>query len=224
MRLALLSDQIPPEGAGGAEAVVWRLAQGLANDGHDVHVISTARVAAFEESRDDIPTYHIQTKYPERFRSWLSLWNPGSIGALRELLKRLQPDIVNAHNIHFFLSYHALKVARDAGAATVFSAHDVMPFAYSKLRHFVREDSRQIHLPDAYRLPPLYNLRKKPLSLQSLAQPCNPTLSQPLCRSAHGTESGIGGRLRGQQAAVRCSRVQWDQFAGMVTSGSHQGP
>ena len=160
MRLALLSDQIPPEGAGGAEAVVWRLAQGLANDGHDVHVISTTRGAAFEESRDDIPTYHIQTKYPERFRSWLSLWNPGSIRALRGLLKRLQPDIVNAHNIHFFLSYHALKVARDAGAATVFSAHDVMPFAYSKLRHFVREDSRQIHFPDAYRLPRFYNLRK----------------------------------------------------------------
>lgn len=157
MRLALLSDQIPPEGAG-AEAVVWRLAQGLADKGHDVHVVAATRGESFEEIRDGIPTYHIHSVYPERFRAWLSLWNPGTVGQLRALLRRLRPQIVNAHNIHLYLSYHALKIARDAGAATVFSAHDVMPFAYSKLRHFVRGDPRQINLPDAYRLPRLYNL------------------------------------------------------------------
>ncbi len=159
MRLALLSDQIPPEGAGGAEAVVWRLARGLADKGQDVHVIATTRRASFEEIRDDLPTYHIHSKYPERFRAWLSLWNPGTVGQLRALLQRLQPQVVNAHNIHFYLSYHALKVAQDAGAATVFSAHDVMPFAYSKLRHFARGSPRQINTPDAYRLPRFYNLK-----------------------------------------------------------------
>ncbi|MCY4070997.1 MAG: glycosyltransferase family 4 protein [Chloroflexi bacterium] len=160
MRLALLSDQIPPEGAGGAEAVVWRLARGLADEGHDVHVIAATRGASFEEIRDGVPTYHIHSVYPERFRAWLSLWNPRTVGQLRALLLRLQPQVVNAHNIHFYLSYHALKVARDAGAATVFSAHDVMPFAYSKLRHFTRGGPRQINLPDAYRLPRFYNLKK----------------------------------------------------------------
>ena len=160
MRLALLSDQIPPEGAGGAEAVVWRLARGLADKGQDVHVVATTRGAAFEEIRDGLPTYHIHSEYPERFRAWLSLWNPGTVSQLRALLRRLQPQIVNAHNIHFYLSYHALKIARDAGAATVFSAHDVMPFAYSKLRHFARGGPRQINLPDAYRLPRFYNLKR----------------------------------------------------------------
>jgi len=160
MRLALLSDQIPPEGAGGAEAVVWRLARGLADKGQDVHVIATTRGASFEEIRDDLPTYHIHSKYPERFRAWLSLWNPGTVGQLRALLRRLQPQVVNAHNIHFYLSYHALKVAQEAGAATVFSAHDVMPFAYSKLRHFARGGPRQINTPDAYRLPRFYNLKR----------------------------------------------------------------
>lgn len=160
MRLVLLSDQIPPEGVGGAEAVVWRLARGLADKGQDVHVIATTRGASFEEIRDGVPTYHIHSKYPERFRAWLSLWNPGAVSELRALLRRLQPEIVNAHNIHFYLSYHALKIARDAGAATVFSAHDVMPFAYSKLRHFARRGPRQINLPDAYRLPRFYNLKR----------------------------------------------------------------
>ncbi|MCY4537441.1 MAG: glycosyltransferase family 4 protein [Chloroflexi bacterium] len=160
MRLALLSDQIPPEGAGGAEAVVWRLARGLADKGQDVHVVATTKGASFEEIRDDIPTYHIHSKYPERFRAWLSLWNPVTVGQLRALLRRLQPQVVNAHNIHFYLSYHALKVARDAGAATVFSAHDVMPFAYSKLRHYTRGGPGQVILPDAYRLPRFYNLQR----------------------------------------------------------------
>ncbi len=159
MKLVLLSDQIPPEGRGGAEAVVWRLARGLADRGQEVHVVATTRGDSFEEIRESLPTYHIHSKYPERFRPWLSLWNPGTVAPLRVLLRRLRPQIVNAHNIHFYLSYHALKVAREAGAATVFSAHDAMPFVYSKLRHFVRGDPRPINLPEAYRLPRFYNLK-----------------------------------------------------------------
>ena len=160
MRIALLSDRIPPEGRGGAESVVWRLAGGLQASGHDVHVIATTPQPAFEEVRAGIPTYHLQAGYPERFRAWLSLWNPQTIGPLRRLLRRLKPDVVNAHNIHFYLSWHSLKVAREASISTVFSSHDVMPFAYGKLWHFVQADSRKIQLPADYRLPFGFNLRQ----------------------------------------------------------------
>ena len=160
MRIVLLSDRIPPEGRGGAESVVWRLAHGLRAAGHDVHIIAATARAAFEEVREGIPTYHLQAGYPLRFRAWLSLWNPQTIGAFRQLLRRLKPDIVNAHNIHVYLSWHSLKVAREAGIGTVFSSHDVMPFAYGKLRHFVQADSRRIKLPADYRLPPGFNLRQ----------------------------------------------------------------
>lgn len=160
MRIALLSDRIPPEGRGGAEAVVWRLAAGLQAAGHDVHVIAATPNAAFEEVREGIPTHHLHAGYPERFRAWLSLWNPQTVGAFRRLLRRLQPDVVNAHNIHFYLSWHSLKVARAAGIGTVFSAHDVMSFAYGKLRHFVQADGRKIRLPADYRLPAGFNLRQ----------------------------------------------------------------
>ena len=165
MRVVLLCDQIPPEGVGGAEAVLWRLARGLAAAGQDVHVIASTRGKAFEETRANLPTYHIRAAYPERFRAWLSLCNPATVGPLRALLRRLRPQVVNAHNIHFYLGYHALKIAQDAGAATVFSAHDVMPFAYSKLRHFARAGVAlpdlpgSLGLPAAYRLPRFYNLK-----------------------------------------------------------------
>ena len=140
--------------------MVWRLANGLMAAGHDVHVIAATTGTPVEEVRAGIPTYHIQAAYPERFRAWLSLWNPQTVRAFRKLLQRIQPDIVNAHNIHFYLSYHTLKLANEAGCGVVFSGHDAMPFAYGKLTHFARPDASEMQLPGDYRLPPLYNLRQ----------------------------------------------------------------
>lgn len=160
MKILLLNDRIPPEGQGGAESVAWRLALGLKAAGHEVQVAAATDLASFEETRAGIRTWHLRARYPERFRAWLSLWNPQTAGALRALLRRTKPDVVNAHNVHFWLSYHSLKLARAAGCAVVFSGHDVMPFAYGKLRHFVKTDTRAINLPADYRLPATYNLRR----------------------------------------------------------------
>ncbi len=157
MKILLLSDRIPPEGRGGAEAVVWRLAQALTAAGHELHVAASTPGPPFEELRGGIPTYHLSARYPERFRAWLSLWNPQTAGALHRLLARLQPDVVNAHNIHSFLTYHALTQARVAGCGVVFSAHDAMPLVYGKLpAAFGDRDPAQ---PGGFRLPSGYNLR-----------------------------------------------------------------
>lgn len=160
MRILLLSDRIPPEGKGGAEAVVWRLAQGLAAAGHEPHIIAATREADFEETRAGIKTYHIQAGYPERFRAWLSLRNPQTVRAFRSLLARIQPAVVNAHNIHYILSYHTLKLAREAGCGVVFSAHDAMPFVYGKLPHSFSPAAIERRAADNHRLPHLYNLRQ----------------------------------------------------------------
>lgn len=168
MRIVLMNDRIPPEGKGGAESVVWRLAQGLSHAGHDVHVVVATPDQPFEDHRAEIPIYHLHTAYPKRFRAWISLWNPQTIRPFRVLLQRLQPDIVNAHNIHFDLSYRTLKVAHDMGIGTVFSSHDVMPFAYTKLTHFIQPDINAIHLPDDYRLPAGFNLRQNRLRYNPL--------------------------------------------------------
>lgn len=160
MRILLLSDSIPPSGKGGAETVVWRLARGLAAAGHETHVIAATPGDAFEETRDGIPTYHIRARYPQRFRAWLSLWNPQTVSPFRQLLGRIQPDVVNAHNIHSLLSYHTLKLAREAGCGVVFSAHDAMTFAYGKLPSSFSEDGPELFSQGDYRLPRGYNLRR----------------------------------------------------------------
>ncbi|MCY3781616.1 MAG: glycosyltransferase family 4 protein, partial [Chloroflexi bacterium] len=183
MKILLLNDRIPPEGKGGAESVVWRLARGLtAAGGHEAHVIATTPDAAFEELRGGVPTYHIHAGYPERFRAWLSLWNPQTARAFGKLLTWIKPDVVNAHNIHFQLSYHALKLARAAGCGVVFSAHDAMPFAYGKLPPSFSPASADSLEAGAYRLPRGYNLRRNRFRYNPIR---NAIIKRALERHAH---------------------------------------
>jgi glycosyltransferase involved in cell wall biosynthesis len=160
MRVVILSDRIPPENRGGAGKVAWALAGGLRATGHDVHLIAATTGAPFEQVREGIPTYHLHSSYPERWRGWLALYNPQTVGQIRRLLEQLRPDVVNAHNIHAELSYSCLTVAHHMGIATVFNSHDVMPFAYNKPKHFIDPARCGVASPDDYRLPRFYNLKQ----------------------------------------------------------------
>ncbi len=160
MKILLLNDRIPPEGRGGAEAVVWRLALGLRARGHQVHIAAATERASFDALREGIQTHHLHARYPERFRSWLSLYNPQTARAFRHLLARIRPDVVNAHNVHAWLSWHTLRQARDFGCRVVFSGHDCMPIVYGKMRYFVDPAGGRARIPAAYHLPRLHNLRE----------------------------------------------------------------
>ena len=160
MKILLLNDRIPPEGRGGAEAVVWRLAVGLRARGHQVHIAAATGRDSFDDLRAGIPTHHLPVRYPERFRSWLSLYNPQVAGAFRRLLARIQPDVVNAHNVHAWLSWHTLRQAREFGCRVVFSGHDCMPVVYGKMSYFINPGDKRVRSPEAYRLPRLHNLRE----------------------------------------------------------------
>lgn len=158
MRILLLNDRIPPENRGGAGEVVWRLALALRDAGHEIHVVAATPEASFTALRDGIPTYHLHSRYPERWRAYLSLYNPQTATALSALYDQIRPDVVNGHNIHADLGYASLTLAHRRGIRTVFSSHDVMPFAYAKMRYCI--DPARAGIPQsAYRLPPFYNLR-----------------------------------------------------------------
>jgi glycosyltransferase involved in cell wall biosynthesis len=160
LKIIILSDRIPPENVGGAGKVAWNLALGLQAAGHEVHVIAATFKPSFREQRSGIETYHLQTQYPIRWHSWVSLYNPQTVGPLRRLLKELKPDVVNGHNVHQYLSYASLRVAHDLGLPAVFTSHDAMPFAYTKFDAFIDPQRGAVSTPDQYRLPPLYNLRQ----------------------------------------------------------------
>jgi glycosyltransferase involved in cell wall biosynthesis len=160
VRILILADRIPPENAGGAEKIAWALACGLRDNGHDVHVIAATFEPSFDEVREGIPTYHLHAQYRMRFQPYRMIYNPQTAGDLKRLYAQIRPDLVNAHNIHNGLSYYSLTLAHRMGIPTVFSSHDVMPFAYNRLTYFVDPAQCGVQSPAQYRLPPFFNLRQ----------------------------------------------------------------
>lgn len=139
MKILILTDDFPPYAYGGAGVVAYRLSREYRRQGHDVFVVSATscrdRVGCREV--DGISVKFLCSSYPERFRAYLSLYNPWIVPQVGRLFKEISPDVVHAHNMHAHLSYHSLKVAHDRGIPVVLTAHDVMSFAYNKLYHFI---------------------------------------------------------------------------------------
>lgn len=156
MRILILSDRIPPENIGGAGKIAWLHAQGLHSAGHDVHVITATPHTSFEEIRDNIPTYHLHSRTPNRWRAWLSLYNPQTARAVKRLIQRIQPDLIHAHNVHTDLGYVSLRQP----IPVFFTAHDTMSVTYTKMDHFI--DTTDC-TANRYHLPRGYNLRQNRL-------------------------------------------------------------
>lgn len=135
MKIVLLHDQFPPEGFGGAAHSTALIAEGLLREGHDVSVITTCRKRsdAGEMEYRGIKTWSIYSDYPDRWRAYLSLYNPSVVREVKRLLAELRPDVVHIHNVHQYLSYHCFALAKRYAKAVVFTARDVMSFNYGKL-------------------------------------------------------------------------------------------
>jgi len=135
MKILILQDNFPPKSYGGAGVVAFNMAKGFKDRGYDVSVISTVKDKKEEGESEykGIKIYSIYSNYSERWRSYLSLYNPMTVKKVRNIIETINPDVVFAHNIHFDLSYHSLKLAKESGARVFLIAHDVMLFHYGKL-------------------------------------------------------------------------------------------
>lgn len=160
MHIALLGDSLPPTSAGGAGQIVWQLGLGLVSVGHQVTFVTATPGPSRFEDRQGVPVHLIHSDYPDHWRAWFGLMNPQTVLPLNRLLNQLKPDVVHAHHVHYHLGYHCLVVGRFSGAATVFTAHDVMPFAYQPLTHFIDPARRDPCRDVEYELPFGYNWRQ----------------------------------------------------------------
>lgn len=127
MKIALLTDQFPPDEQGGAGIAVYRMARQFANQGNSVCVITVTSSKEQEGSGfyQGLRVYRIYSSYDHRWRAYLSLYNPMTISKTRAILKSEHPDVVHAHNVHLHLSYHSLKVAHDLGIPVFLTAQIV---------------------------------------------------------------------------------------------------
>ncbi len=157
MKILILQDDFPPHHAGGAAVVAYNLAKGFKKSGHDILVITTVQKRSLvgRETMDGIEVERLFSEYHERWRGYLSLYNPQTIPALKKIMKKWQPDIVHVHNVHWYLSYHSLKIAGYTGAKVFLTAHDGMLFHYGK-----PHDDKRV---SALELMKSYRLRYNPL-------------------------------------------------------------
>lgn len=139
MKILILSDGFPPQALGGAEIVAFNLAEYFKRKEHQVFVITTCREKKDEGSIDyqGFKIFRIHTDYHERWRAYFSLYNPQTVGRVKELIQKINPDVVHAHNVHYYLSYHSLKIAKESGKPVFLTAHDMISYDYGKAVHSV---------------------------------------------------------------------------------------
>lgn len=135
MKILILSDDFPPQISGGASRVAFDLAIGLQRAGHQISVITTCREKKEEKDTNygGLNIFRIYANYHERWRAYLSLYNPQTVGRVKELIREIKPDVIHAHNLHRYLSYHCLKIAKKYCKAVFLTAHDAMLFNYERL-------------------------------------------------------------------------------------------
>ena len=161
MKILVLCDDFPPHHAGGAGTVAFSFAQEMQRHGHTVHIITTVRTKG-DAGVGEIAGMHIHriwSIYDLRFQAYVSMYNPRVVRQVHTLISEYKPDIVHAHNVHAYLSYASLMVAKRSGARVILTAHDVMSFNYGKLVEYINPNTLSIPTSFNYRTHWMYQLK-----------------------------------------------------------------
>ncbi|MBI5405860.1 glycosyltransferase family 4 protein [Candidatus Kaiserbacteria bacterium] len=150
MNIAVLHDNFPPHSVGGADIIAYNLAREYHRNGHTVLVITTTRDAARAgvTQVNGLTVHTIATSYDLRFQAYVSLWNIPVVAKVQRILADWKPEVVHAHNVHGYLSYRSLVVAKKLGARVILTVHDVMSFNYQKLTDFI--DPADLSVPTTF--------------------------------------------------------------------------
>lgn len=150
MHIALLNDDFPLEGGTSVAHLTKILAEELRASGHTVTVVCTHR----KEDDANVLTGEAGTivslpvSYRASLRHYFSLYNPIVSKELDAVLQRLQPDVVHAHNIHMYLTFDALRIAKKYTNKVFLTCHDAMTVAYGRV-HEAKKLSTIDHLQTA---------------------------------------------------------------------------
>lgn len=131
MKVLLANDKYGQKGA--SSFLVAQARAGLQARGHDVRVLTTHRTGEPNPHEGDPGVTSVPVSYRPSLRPYLSLWNPAVNGPIADALDGFRPDVVHAHNVHTYLTYNLLGLARKRTGKVFISLHDVMSFAYRRL-------------------------------------------------------------------------------------------
>lgn len=130
MKIALLNDFYPPATQDSVARITQKAAQVHRAKGHDVLVVTTHRG---KDVKHEDGVVFLPASYRLSLRHWRSLYSPRMSRLLRQVLEDFQPDKIHAHNIHTYLTYDALRIARKYTEDVTMTLHDCMSFCYGRL-------------------------------------------------------------------------------------------
>ncbi len=135
MKILVMQDDFPPRSFGGAGIISYQLAKAFLAKGHEVAVVTAVqnREEVGVSEYEGLKIYKIHSDYHERWQAYLGLYNPNALSEVRKVLAEWRPEVVHAHNIHYHLSYHSLRLAKRSGAKVFLTVHDAMSIHYGKL-------------------------------------------------------------------------------------------
>src|SRR3989344_4531857 len=138
MKILVLSDDFPPEVVGGAGTIAFRMSKEFIAQGHKVKVFTTTQDKNSGENIvfENIEINRVYSKYHDRWRAYISLYNPRVVGKLKKIIKEFKPDIIHTHNVHGHISYYALVLAKRY-AKVFMTAHDIMSFYPGTFTEFI---------------------------------------------------------------------------------------
>jgi len=151
MKIFFITDKFLPEKTT-VGLIVSDLSKKIQDRGHSVSIITTTQKKEEEGESEDVSglkIFRIYTpEYHERWRAYVSLCNPRVAKKVRQIIATEKPEVIHFHNIHYYVSYYCLKIAKQSGAKVFLTAHDVMLFHYGKLIEFINQDD--FSCPDVF--------------------------------------------------------------------------
>ena len=135
MKILYLADDFPPYSYGGAGIVAYNFAKKIQEKGHTVYIIFAVqnKNEEGESQYEGLKIFKIHGFYNEKWRAYLSIFNPFIVRKIKKIIKEIKPDITHVHNINFYLSYYSLRLAKKYSEKVFFTAHDTMLVSYGKL-------------------------------------------------------------------------------------------
>lgn len=146
MKILFLTDDYPEEGGSSVAGVVRTLEYGLTKAGHEVYVIATHRKEKHPSIIRRGHVVSIPASYRQSLRHYHCLKIPAVSKMLDEEIAKIRPDVIHAHNVHQYITYDALRIARKHTHNVFITLHDVMSFNFGRLatHRFLKTEGQDV--------------------------------------------------------------------------------
>lgn len=135
MKIFFLNDDFPPFGFSSPGFLTFNFAQKLKEQGHKIFILTTSQAKNFKEKEviNGLTYYRVYTNYHIRWREYFNLYNWQIVNIIEKIFKEVKPDITHLQNIHQFLSYQSINIAKRYSHKVFLTAHDYQLFSFNKL-------------------------------------------------------------------------------------------